>query len=158
MTTDPGSYDATPPDADDYWHDRAVERDQEVRVLGAPADYLTPGEFEAARLAAIDRNRARRGVFASVPHTTAEDMVVAAMNVAADLPTGIEYRPQIGSPDHALTVGAGDRRIADAVRVLRTAELNGLTADSDEWARLMGQVRDRADEAMRTGLMGGDAA
>lgn len=147
MTADPGAYDVTPPDASDYWHDRAVERDQEVRVLGAPADYLTPGEFEAA----IERNRARRGVFASVPHTTAVDMVSAAIGA-------VEYRPQLGSPDYALTVGAGDRRIADAVRVLRTAELNGVIADSDEWARLMGQVRDRADEAMRTGLFGGDAA
>lgn len=146
MTADPGSYDVTPPDADDYWHDRAVEHDQEIRVLGAPVDYLTPGEFEAA----IERNRARRGVFASVPHTTAVDMVSAAMDVV--------YRPQYGSADYALTVGAVDRRIADAVRVLRTAELNGLTADSDEWFRLMGLVRDRADEAMRTGLMGGDAA
>lgn len=141
MTADPGAYGLT---ADDVAEDRRVERDQEYRVLGAPADYLTPGEFQAA----VDR---RRSVFAGLPHATVEDMTRAAIG-------HVTYRPQIGSPDHALTVGSSDRRIADAVKVLRTAELNGVPADSDEWVRLMGTVRDRADEAMRTGLLGGDAA
>lgn len=150
MSIDPGSYDVTPPDVEDYADDQRIERDQEIRVLGAPADYLQPGEFEAARVAAVERNLARRGVFASVPHTTAVDMVSAAI-------AHVEYRPQIGSPDYALTVGAADRRIADAVRALRVAELNGLTVDSDEWARLMGAVRDRTDEAMGTGIVGRSA-
>lgn len=140
MTVDPGDCGLT---AEDVADDRAVERDQEIRVLGAPADYLTAEEFEAA----VDRSRARRGVFASVPHKTAEDMVSAAIG-------HVEYKPQIGSPDHALTVGAVEHRIADAVKVLRAAELNGLTADSDEWFRLMGAVRDAADSAMGTGLLG----
>ena len=114
--------------AEDIAEDRAVERDQARRV--------------AAREIARGNNWAAQKILE-----------------ACDLPTGglHAYRPQIGSADHALTVGAAEHRIADAVKVLRAAELNGLTVDSDEWFRLMGAVRDAADTAMGTGLMGGAA-
>lgn len=139
MTADPGAYNIT---ADDVAEDRAVERDQECRVLGAPADYLRPGEFEAATRAA------RRGVFAGMPHGSVEDMTRAAIRHVA-------YRPQVGSPDWAMAwLPAIDRLVA-----LDEALNHDLRRHSDEFDRLVNEVLYATAKARETAWpIGGDAA
>jgi hypothetical protein len=144
MTADPGAYDVTPPDADDFADDARIERDQEIRVLGAPADYLTPGEFEAA----IERNRARRGVFASVPHTTAVDMVSAAMDVVS--------RPRLTAASPVELVDW--QPVLDALVAWDEARDHGLERWSAEDDRLQGVVFERLHRARGTWRVGGDAA
>src|SRR5512133_233551 len=112
MTADPGAYDATPADLALEREDRDEEATVDEWREWTVDDYLTRGEYASAAAA----RHALDATFAAItPHEymAAEDGISDAKDWAAR--------------------GRARIDLADAALALRSAELNGLGTDDDEW-------------------------